>query len=71
MGDRGDDFRLDGRRVPVTGGARGIGCATAAARSGAVVALVDLAEQSVDAAAATLPGEVGQEVVVDGGHKLP
>ena len=65
MSDRGDNFRLEGRRVLVTGGARGIGyaIATAAARSGAAVALLDLEEQSVDAAAATLTGEVGSEIV--------
>jgi NAD(P)-dependent dehydrogenase (short-subunit alcohol dehydrogenase family) len=55
-----DNSGLRGRRVVVTGGARGIGyaIARAAAASGAVVALLDLEQATLDEAAAKL----GQEV---------
>ena len=52
--DDGNGFR--GRKVVVTGGARGIGyaIARAAARAGAAVALIDLEHKSLDEAAAKL-----------------
>ncbi|MCU1489548.1 MAG: short-chain dehydrogenase/reductase [Acidimicrobiaceae bacterium] len=55
-----DSFRLDGRSVAVTGGARGIGyaIARASANAGAQVALLDLEQASLDAAAEKLREEV-------------
>ncbi len=64
--DDGNGFR--GRKVVVTGGARGIGyaIARAAARAGAAVALIDLEHKSLDEAAAKLRGEVpGAEVLTE------
>lgn len=60
------DFGLKGRKVAVTGGARGIGyaIARAAARAGAGVALIDQDGGSVEEAATKLQGEVsGAEVL--------
>jgi NAD(P)-dependent dehydrogenase (short-subunit alcohol dehydrogenase family) len=56
--DNNNGFK--GRKVLVTGGARGIGyaIARAAARAGAAVALLDLEQASLDEAAAKLHGEV-------------
>lgn len=50
--------RFDGRVALVTGGARGIGLASAArlASEGAIVALADLSESDALSAAASLPG---------------
>jgi NAD(P)-dependent dehydrogenase (short-subunit alcohol dehydrogenase family) len=67
MSDSGDNSRLDGRKVVVTGGARGIGYAIArkAAMSGASVALVDLAQETLEQAAAQLRQDVeGADVLV-------
>jgi len=57
-------FRLDGKRAVVTGGASGIGRATAAlfARAGAEVVLVDLSAESADAAAKAIGAESGSKV---------
>lgn len=60
-----DAFDFRGRRIVVTGGARGIGyvIGRAAAASGAVVALLDLEQPALDEAMAKLRGEVpGAEV---------
>lgn len=56
----GSSTALDGRRVVVTGGARGIGyaIARAAAASGASVALLDLDQAELDRAASELQAEV-------------
>jgi NAD(P)-dependent dehydrogenase (short-subunit alcohol dehydrogenase family) len=58
-------FRLDGRKVVVTGGARGIGnaIAQAAASTGAAIALLDLEKSSVEAAAADLEREWGIKTI--------
>ena len=60
MSDSNEIYRLDGRRVVVTGGARGIGYAISrrAAASGAAVALLDLEQVALDQAAAQLRHEV-------------
>jgi gluconate 5-dehydrogenase len=44
VSDNGNGFRLEGRKLVVTGGARGIGYAIArtAARAGAAVTIIDL-----------------------------
>jgi len=57
-------FRLDGKRAVVTGGASGIGRATAAlfARAGAEVVLVDLSAESADEAAKAIGAESGSKV---------
>lgn len=68
MSDNGNGFRLEGRKLVVTGGARGIGYAIArtAARAGAAVTLIDLEQTSVEAAAAKLRSEVtGAEVLTE------
>ncbi len=62
------DNGFEGRKVLVTGGARGIGyaIARAAARAGAAVALIDLERASLDGAAAKLHAEVpGAEVLTE------
>jgi NAD(P)-dependent dehydrogenase (short-subunit alcohol dehydrogenase family) len=67
MTDRNNTFRLDGRKVVVTGGARGIGfaIAEAAANAGASVAVLDLEQEALEHAAAQLrDGTGGAEVVV-------
>lgn len=64
--DNNNGFK--GRKVLVTGGARGIGyaIARAAAWAGAAVALIDLEQASLDEAAAKLHGEVpGAEVLTE------
>jgi len=66
--DNGSSFRLEGRKLVVTGAARGIGyaIARAAARAGATVALIDLEQTRLDEAAAKLRGEVdGAEVLTE------
>jgi NAD(P)-dependent dehydrogenase (short-subunit alcohol dehydrogenase family) len=66
MTDSSDSSRLDGRRVVVTGGARGIGHAIArkAAMSGASVAVLDLDQTALEQAAAQLRDDVeGAEIV--------
>ena len=68
MSENSNGFRLEGRKLVVTGGARGIGYAIArlAAHAGAAVALLDLEQASVEAAAAKLRGEVsGAEVLTE------
>ena len=68
MTDNGSSFRLEGRKLVVTGAARGIGyaIARAAARAGATVALIDLEQTRLDEAAAKLRGEVdGAEVLTE------
>ena len=57
MSDSSNNFRLDGRKVVVTGGARGIGFAIARAAAGPApsVALLDLEQEALDQAAAQLP----------------
>lgn len=67
MTDNTNNFRLDGRRVVVTGSARGIGYAIArsAAMAGASVALLDLEQVALEHAAAQLrDGIDGAEVAV-------
>jgi NAD(P)-dependent dehydrogenase (short-subunit alcohol dehydrogenase family) len=59
-----DRFRLDGRTAVVTGGARGIGLATAAlsAAAGADIAIVDILGKRGRASAAKLHSESGRTV---------
>jgi NAD(P)-dependent dehydrogenase (short-subunit alcohol dehydrogenase family) len=59
-------FRLEGRRVVVTGGARGIGyeIARAAATSGAAVALLELGRASLEEASERLRSEVEEAEVL-------
>jgi NAD(P)-dependent dehydrogenase (short-subunit alcohol dehydrogenase family) len=66
MTDSSNNFRLDGRKVVVTGGARGIGYAIArrAAMSGASVALLDLQQEALDRAAAELRDDIEAAVLV-------
>ncbi len=67
MTDRNNTFRLDGRKVVVTGGARGIGfaIAEAATNAGASVAVLDLEQEALEHAAAQLRDSTGgAEVVV-------
>jgi NAD(P)-dependent dehydrogenase (short-subunit alcohol dehydrogenase family) len=68
MSDSNDIYRLDGRKVVVTGGARGIGYAIAreVVRAGASVALLDLEQVALDHAAAQLGEDVeGAEVATE------
>jgi NAD(P)-dependent dehydrogenase (short-subunit alcohol dehydrogenase family) len=62
----GATFNLSGKVAIVTGGARGIGQATAQelSRRGASVVIVDLAQEAADAAAQSLPGQ-GYGVAAD------
>ncbi len=67
MAANSNNFRLDGRKVVVTGAARGIGyaIARAAALSGASVALLDLEQGALERAAAQVGTDVeGAEVTV-------
>jgi NAD(P)-dependent dehydrogenase (short-subunit alcohol dehydrogenase family) len=67
VSDDSNSFRLDERKVVITGGARGIGFAIgrAAARAGAAVALLDLEQASLEEAATRLRSEVkGAEVLI-------
>ena len=68
MAEYHDARRLDGRRILITGGASGIGLATARlfAQHGARVAILDLSREAVDAAANEVKG-VG--VTADVGKK--
>ncbi|HXW79825.1 MAG TPA: SDR family oxidoreductase [Acidimicrobiales bacterium] len=65
MSQISERFRLDGRKVVVTGGARGIGnaIAQAAAGTGASIALLDLEKSSLEAAAAELEREWGTKTI--------
>jgi NAD(P)-dependent dehydrogenase (short-subunit alcohol dehydrogenase family) len=66
LSDLGNTLSLGGRRVVVTGGARGIGYAISreALASGAAVALLDLEQGALDQATSALRREVkGAEVV--------
>lgn len=59
------DLRFDGRTALITGGARGIGYATAKllAEGGAKLALVDINGELVEQSARKLSGETGAEVI--------
>lgn len=65
MGAR-SGMRLKGKRALVTGGADGIGlaCAAALAEEGADIALVDINDKGLEAAAGTLTGRTGTVVAV-------
>src|SRR5262245_51665371 len=59
------DLKFDGKVAVITGGARGIGYATAAmmARGGGKVALVDINGEQVQASATKLADETGARVI--------